>query len=144
MYAFLFLLAGFIGTELASWFIHKYLMHGPLWFIHKTHHQARKGFFEANDVFTFFFGSVAVCLIIVGISELSAAFWVGCGISAYGTLYFFLHDVLIHRRMNFLGRPKGRFLKGIYRAHAAHHKHETKEDAESFGLFIVPTRFFKK
>jgi beta-carotene 3-hydroxylase len=140
----LWILVGFVFMEIFSWAIHKYVMHGPLWKIHKTHHVHSKGFFELNDVFTLFFGSIAVVLIFLGVSALDYRFWIGCGISLYGMSYFVLHDVLIHKRFKWLGRPKGKFLKGIAKAHQAHHRTNTKNDAVSFGLFWVPLEYFRK
>ncbi|NVK51144.1 MAG: sterol desaturase family protein [Cyclobacteriaceae bacterium] len=138
-----FTFLGFLLMELAGWFIHKYIMHGPLWMIHKTHHQPSKSFFELNDLFSLGFGSVAVLLIFLGMDSLDYRFWIGIGISVYGISYFFLHDVLVHRRLKWFDRPKNSFLKGIFRAHQAHHRTNQKNDAVSFGLFIVPKEFFK-
>lgn len=117
-------------------------MHGFLWRIHKTHHQHTKGVFELNDLFTVLFGGTAIALIFLGIDAFDYRFWLGCGISLYGMLYFFLHDVLIHKRLKWFGRPKLKYLKAITKAHRAHHKTREKNDAESFGLFFVPKRFF--
>lgn len=140
----LWILTGFVFMEVFSWAIHKYLMHGPLWRIHKTHHVHTKGFFELNDVFTIFFGSIAVILIFLGMEEWDYRFWIGCGISGYGMSYFILHDVLIHKRFKWLGRPKSTFLKGIAKAHQAHHRTNKKNDAVSFGLFWVPKEYFRE
>lgn len=139
-----FILLGFLVMEFSGWFIHKYLMHGPLWMIHKTHHEPSKSFFELNDLFSLLFGSVAIILIFVGIEGLDYRFWMGIGISLYGILYFFLHDVLVHRRLKWFDRPKNSFLKGIFRAHQAHHRTNQKDDAVSFGLFVVPKEYFKE
>ena len=139
-----FTILGFVTMELSGWAIHKYLMHGPLWMIHKTHHEHSDSFFELNDVFSLLFGSISIVLIILGVGELDYRFWIGIGISIYGLLYFFLHDVLIHRRVKGLDRPKNSFLKGIFRAHQAHHISREKEGAVSFGLFWVPKKYFKK
>lgn len=139
-----FILLGFLVMEFSGWFIHKYLMHGPLWMIHKTHHEPSKSFFELNDLFSLLFGSVAIILIFVGIEDLDYRFWMGIGISLYGILYFFLHDVLVHRRLKWFDRPKNSFLKGIFRAHQAHHRTNQKDDAVSFGLFVVPKEYFKE
>jgi len=133
---------GFAAMELSGWFIHKYVMHGPLWMIHKTHHQHSKSFFEWNDLFSLLFGSIAVLLIFLGVETLDYRFWMGIGISLYGALYFVLHDVLVHRRLTWFGKPNHPFLKGIYKAHQAHHKTNKKDDAVSFGLFVVPKEFF--
>jgi beta-carotene 3-hydroxylase len=138
-----FIILGFAAMEFSGWFIHKFLMHGPLWMIHKTHHQPSKTFFELNDLFSVLFGSIALILIFVGVDSLDFRFWMGVGISLYGVLYFVLHDVLVHRRLKWFDRPKNSFLKGIFKAHQAHHRTNEKEDAVSFGLFVVPKKFFK-
>ncbi|WP_194775528.1 sterol desaturase family protein [Pararhodonellum marinum] len=143
LYALLYFIVGFAIMELSGWIIHKFLMHGPLWRIHKTHHQKTVGVFELNDLFSFLFGSVAVALIFLGLESLDARFWIGLGISFYGVCYFILHDVLIHRRVKWLDKPKNKFLKGIFRAHQAHHATNKKEGAVSFGLFLVPKKYFK-
>jgi beta-carotene 3-hydroxylase len=139
-----FIALGFAAMEFSGWAIHKYLMHGPLWMIHKTHHQPSKSFFELNDLFSVIFGSIAVVLILMGVEELDYRFWMGIGISLYGVLYFVLHDVLVHRRLKWFERPKNSFLEGIFKAHQAHHRTNQKEDAISFGLFVVPKQFFNK
>ncbi|WP_103924330.1 sterol desaturase family protein [Algoriphagus boritolerans] len=141
--AIAFIALGFAAMEFSGWFIHKYLMHGPLWVIHKTHHEPSKTFFELNDLFSVLFGSVALILIFKGVDTLDYRFWMGMGISLYGVLYFVLHDVLVHRRLKWFDRPKNTFLKGIFKAHQAHHRTNQKEDAVSFGLFVVPKKFFK-
>jgi beta-carotene 3-hydroxylase len=142
--ALLFTAIGFVAMESFGWFIHKYLMHGPLWSIHKTHHQPSKGMFEANDLFSFSFGSIALILIFSGLGELDYRFWLGIGISVYGGCYFVLHDMLIHRRVKAFGRPKNRILKGIFKAHQAHHISNKKEGAVSFGLFLIQKKYFNK
>ena len=144
MFAILFILIGFAIMEVSGWFIHKYIMHGPLWGIHKTHHQPSKSFFELNDLFSLFFGSIAVLLIFLGLEKLDYRFWMGIGISIYGLLYFFIHDVMVHRRFKWFERPGNKFLIGIFKAHQAHHATNKKEDAVSFGLFIVPKKYFKR
>lgn len=139
-----FIILGFAIMEFSGWAIHKYLMHGPLWSIHKTHHQPSKSWFELNDLFSLLFGSIAVILIILGIEAFDYRFWIGMGISLYGMLYFFLHDVLIHRRVKLFHRPGNFFLRGIFKAHQAHHKTNKKDDAVSFGLFVVPKKYFRE
>lgn len=142
--AVLWTLTGFTLMEVFSWCIHKYLMHGVLWKIHKTHHQHTKGYFELNDLFTLIFGGSAVVLIFLGVGNLDYRLWLGCGITLYGVLYFVLHDILIHKRLNLLGRPKSKYLKAITKAHRDHHKSKEKEDAVSFGLFMVARRYYKE
>lgn len=140
----LWFLLGFILTEVFSATIHKYLMHGILWKIHKSHHVKTKGVFELNDVFTLLFGGTAVVLMLLGKSEFDYRFWIGSGISFYGIMYFVLHDMMIHKRMQGIKKPKNKYLKAIFEAHQAHHRSKEKNDAVSFGLFIIPKRFLNK
>ena len=142
MNAILFSILGFGIMEISGWFIHKFIMHGPLWSIHKTHHQHTKGPFELNDLFSFFFGSVAVLLILLGVGALDYRFWMGIGISVYGLSYFFLHDMMIHRRIRFFKKPKKGYLAGIFKAHQAHHATNKRDGSVSFGLFVVPKKYF--
>lgn len=143
MEAILWTLLGFGLMELFSWAIHKYLMHGILWKIHKTHHTHTKGFFELNDLFTLIFGGSAILLIFLGIDAFDYRFWIGCGISLYGMSYFILHDVMIHKRLSWFKKPKSKFLRAISEAHRAHHKTQ-KDNSVSFGLFVVPRKFWKE
>ncbi|WP_114748292.1 sterol desaturase family protein [Pleomorphovibrio marinus] len=143
MYAVMFVVLGFVLMEISGWFIHKYIMHGPLWNIHKTHHQHNSGIFELNDLFSLAFGLIAVVLILLGVENLDARFWIGIGISLYGMSYFVIHDILIHRRKKWMKKPKSGFLMGLFRAHQAHHVSRKRDDAVSFGLFFVPLRYFK-
>lgn len=144
MYAILFTVLGFALMELSGWAIHKYLMHGPLWEIHKTHHQHTTGLFELNDLFTLVFGSIAIVLIFSGMENFDYRFWMGLGISLYGLSYFLLHDMLIHKRLKLFKRPKRGYLAGVFKAHQAHHAVKGKDGSVSFGLFIVSLKYFKK
>ncbi len=139
-----FFVLGFIGMELASWFIHKYIMHGPLWFIHKTHHHPQKTFFELNDVFSLIFGSIAILLIITGAASLSPGFFVGLAISTYGMIYFVLHDVFVHRRVKWINKLNHPYFNTIKWAHKMHHKHLDKNPGESYGLLWVAKKYYKK
>lgn len=144
MYAVVFTVLGFAIMEFSGWLIHKYIMHGPLWSIHKTHHQPSKSFFELNDLFSVMFGSIAIVLLFLGVDSLDYRFWMGVGISIYGMLYFFIHDVLVHRRLKWFNRPQNKYLLGIFKAHQDHHATNKKHDAVSFGLFVVPKKYFKR
>lgn len=52
--------------ELLAWFVHKYLMHGPLWFLHRDHHIKPNGFFEQNDWFFIIFSIPSALCIAYG------------------------------------------------------------------------------
>jgi beta-carotene 3-hydroxylase len=128
--------------ELLSWAMHKYLFHGPLWFIHKTHHQQRHGWFELNDLFSIGFAALALWLMWAGHISLDYRFWIGTGISTYGIIYFIFHDWFIHNRLKAF-KSNNRYLSGIRRAHKIHHKFTEKNPSEEFGLLVVGKKWFK-
>jgi beta-carotene 3-hydroxylase len=131
------------GMELMSWAMHKYLFHGPLWFIHKTHHQQRHCWFELNDLFSIGFAALALWLMWIGHITLDYRFWIGTGISVYGTIYFIFHDWFIHNRFKAF-RSNNRYLSGIRRAHKIHHKSTEKNPSEEFGLLVVGKKWFRR
>jgi beta-carotene 3-hydroxylase len=131
------------AMELFSWLLHKYLFHGPLWFIHKTHHQQRHGFFELNDLFSIGFAALALCLMWLGHSKLDCRFFIGAGISLYGIIYFIFHDWFIHNRFKAF-RSTNWYLAGIRRAHKMHHKSIHKHPSEEFGLLVASRKWFRR
>lgn len=131
------------GMEAFSWFIHKYLFHGPLWFIHKTHHKAGHSRFELNDLFSTLFAAIALWLMWAGHIKLDYRFWTGTGISLYGTIYFIFHDWFIHNRFKAF-KSNNKYLMSIRRAHKIHHKSTAKWPSEKFGLLVVGRKWFKR
>lgn len=140
--AILILLLTLAGMEALSWFMHKYLFHGPLWFIHKTHHQHKSTWFELNDLFSILFAGLSMYLIWIGRNSFNHWFWVGVGISLYGIIYFIFHDWFIHNRIKAF-KSNNSYLSGIKRAHKIHHKSLEKKSSE-FGLLIASRKYFKK
>jgi beta-carotene 3-hydroxylase len=142
--AFTIVAAAFGGMELFSGLFHKYVMHGPLWIIHKTHHVRGKGFFELNDVFSFTFGAVATALVLFGAAQMDWRLWAGVGIILYGAVYFVVHDVFIHRRFKWIERTNIPYVRALQRAHKAHHKHTDKHPGEEYGLLWIGKHFFRE
>ena len=125
-----------IAMEALSWTIHKYLFHGPLWFIHKTHHRPHSGYFELNDIFSIGFAALALALMWAGRGNLNYYFWIGTGISIYGMIYFIFHDWFIHNRIKAF-RSNNFYLWAIKRAHKIHHKSLNKTPSSFYGLLWV-------
>ena len=134
-----------VGMEGFAWVMHKYVLHGPLWFLHQTHHRPQPSFFEANDIISLFYGLLSAALIVYG--DLTptltgfVAFWGGVGIAVYGVLYFFLHDVVIHQRIQFRYRFRNGYLLRLIRAHKKHHKHLNRADSEAFGFLYAAPKY---
>ena len=131
------------AMEAFSWLIHKYLFHGPLWFIHRSHHRPHTAWFEFNDIFSVLFAMISMYLMWEGRLTQNVSFWVGVGISVYGIIYFIFHDWFIHHRFKSF-RTSNRYLLGIRRAHKIHHKSMEKDYSEEFGLLLASGKYFKK
>ena len=138
-------LSVYLLMEVATWLIHKYVMHGFLWYLHEDHHQPRyQNTFEKNDTF-FVIGAIpSILLFYYGVHpELNYKFFIALGILGYGITYFLIHDVLIHQRFKWFKNTKNKFFIGLRKAHKVHHKHLVKEDGECFGMLNVPKKYFK-
>ncbi|SDJ50571.1 beta-carotene 3-hydroxylase [Pedobacter sp. ok626] len=142
---FIILLITFILMEAATWFIHKYIMHGLLWVLHHDHHDhSTEGSFEKNDYFFVIFALPAIALIYFGfLNHFNYLFYIGLAITLYGMAYFFVHDIFIHQRIKYLADTQNPYLLAIRRAHKQHHKHLGKEEGECFGFLYVPMKYFK-
>jgi beta-carotene 3-hydroxylase len=139
------LLLTFILMEGATWLIHKYVMHGFLWTLHRDHHDhSTAGPFERNDYFFVIFALPAIALMYFGsLNGYNYLFFIGLGITFYGVAYFFVHDIFIHQRIKFLSNTQNPYLLAIRRAHKQHHKHLGKEDGECYGFLFVPWIYFR-
>ena len=137
--------ATFFIMEGATWLIHKYVMHGFLWYLHEDHHKKYPGFFEKNDAFFFIFAIPSWLCIMLG--SMYAHYWVVCigiGLALYGVAYFLVHDIIIHQRFKWFTHSNKRYVKVIRWAHKMHHKHLEKEEGESFGFLLVAKKYWNK
>ena len=133
----LLVLAAFVGMEFFSYLVHRFVYHGALWFIHKSHHRPRTGTFEWNDIFPVVLAACTIVLMMIGLSDpdrqdLLAA---SIGITLYGATYLVIHDLYAHRRMKSL-RFTIPYLQRVKKAHMVHHMH----GGEPYGLlfFSIP------
>lgn len=129
--------------EGVAWFTHKYIMHGLLWNLHKSHHSERHGTFELNDLFGIFFSMLAIIFIAIGFKDFDAFFWIGLGITSYGIAYFVFHDIIVHRRIKVKFITDNLYLKKIIRAHKIHHKNTEKENGCCFGFLFIARKYWK-
>lgn len=134
----------FLVMEFMAWFIHKYIMHGLLWVLHKDHHQKdHESWFERNDAFFIFFAVLSMSFLMTANDAFWIGFPIGLGILAYGVAYFVVHDIFIHQRFKWLRNIDNAYARGVRRAHKIHHKHLGKEKGENFGMLFVPKKYFK-
>ena len=135
----------FIFMEFNAWFMHKYIMHGFLWKLHKDHHKKdHKSWFERNDAFFLVYAILSiVSFFLWETGTLSMGLPIGIGIFLYGLTYFLVHDIFIHQRFKFFKKTNNRYAKALRRAHKIHHKNINKEKGECFGMLWVPLKYFK-
>jgi beta-carotene 3-hydroxylase len=137
-------LAVFVATvifmEGFAYVAHRWLMHGPGWFLHESHHRPRTGMFELNDLYAVIFAvpSISMFWYGIGLGHGPLYAWIGGGIAAYGAIYFGFHDVIVHKRIGHRYVPKSNYMKRIMQAHRLHHVVETKEGTVSFGFLWAP------
>lgn len=134
--------AVFFGALLAmegvAYLTHRYLMHGPLWFLHRSHHVPHDGRFEWNDLFGVFFALPSILLIDAGVRDGSWMLPAGLGMTGYGLIYVLFHDIVVHQRVRFRRIPRWTYLRRIIKAHLVHHKTHARDGAQSFGFLYAP------
>ena len=124
-----------------AYVMHRWVMHGPGWFLHASHHRPRTGRFEWNDLYGVIFAIPSIVLLAGGTQWgwWPGCAWIGAGIAAYGAIYFGFHDVIVHRRLATRYLPTSRYMKRIVQAHRLHHVVGTKHGTVSFGFLIAPS-----
>ena len=129
-----------IAMEGVAYAAHRWVMHGPGWVLHESHHRPRLGRFEANDLYAVIFAIPSITLIFGGVNLAWGAWaiWVGAGVAAYGAIYFGFHDVIVHKRIGHRYVARSAYMKRIVQAHRLHHAVETKEGTVSFGFLWAP------
>jgi beta-carotene 3-hydroxylase len=133
-------LATIVAMEGVAYVAHRWVMHGPGWFLHASHHRPRLGMWEANDLYALIFAVPSILLFWWGIGLGHGALyaWAGGGIAAYGAIYFGFHDVIVHKRIGHRYVPRSAYMKRIVQAHRLHHVVETKAGTVSFGFLWAP------
>ena len=124
----------FFAMEGVAWTTHRYVMHGSLWVLHESHHRERESWFEMNDLFGFFFAFLSIGLMLGGTYYYAPLLFAGLGMTAYGFVYFLVHDVLVHRRVEHGFVPRTGYLRRIYQAHRLHHATHGRDGSVSFGF----------
>lgn len=123
-----------------AYVVHRWVMHGPGWFLHASHHRPRTGRWEANDLYFVIFALPSIILLLGGV-QLGWGGWataVGAGIATYGAIYLGFHDIIVHKRVSHHYVARSKYMKRIVQAHRLHHVVETREGNVSFGFLIAP------
>lgn len=114
--------------------MHRWVMHGFGAFLHRSHHKARLGRWEANDWYPVTFAAIVNVGFFAGFNwdGFGALVPVGIGVTAYGAAYALVHDVYIHRRFGLFGTRHVAVLDRLADAHRIHHLYS----AAPFGMLL--------
>lgn len=124
--------------EFVAIFSHKYIMHGPGWIFHKSHHiNKNKHKFELNDYYFLFFSSPSILCFVFGFIKWNPILIsIGFGILCYGLIYILLHDLMVHKRFGFKLKFTNSYLAKVKKSHLKHHACRNKDGATNFGFII--------
>lgn len=121
------------------------LLHGKVWHrwlyrVHRSHHEPRRGRFEANDALSGVHAPIAIALILFGCRGTPGlareiAFGFGLGMTLFGVAYVVVHDGLVHGRLGVGFLARSRALRRIRGAHLVHHG---PGEGVPYGLFLGP------
>ncbi len=133
-------LATVAAMEGVAYAAHRWVMHGPGWFLHESHHRVRTGPFELNDAYAAIFAVPSILLLAGGVrwGWWPGCTWIGAGVAAYGAIYFGFHDWIVHQRLPGRYVARSPYMKRIVQAHRLHHAVETKAGTVSFGFLVAP------
>ena len=130
-------LAMVLFMECFAWTAHRYVMHGFGWGWHRSHHEPHDRSVEKNDLYALVFSMIVIAMFTAGL-KWEAWTWVATGITVYGAIYLFVHDMLVHQRFGMRWVPRRGYLKRLHQAHRLHHAVRTREGAASFGFLFAP------
>lgn len=131
----LLVLVAFVAMEGVSYAAHRWVMHGFAMVWHRSHHAPRESFFEKNDLFPVCFSAVGIALFALGAGGANALWWVAIGVTLYGAVYTFIHEVYIHHRLP-VRLPRLAYLEWLREAHRDHHL----TGAEPYGMLLPLVR----
>ena len=136
------ILATVFVMEWVAWSSHKYIMHGWGWGWHRDHHEPHDNALEKNDLYGIVGAVTSMSLfaigspLVMGPDAWEPATWIGVGVMAYGAIYAFIHDGLVHQRfMRWV--PKRGYAKRLVQAHKLHHATVGKGGGVSFGFVFA-------
>jgi len=126
--------------------IHRWLFHGPLWCMHRSHHEfpaSRK--LVKNDLLWlsyFVFATAIFLLSVFYFDQLGGQILTGVssGAALYGAAYIFAHDGVAHGRF-YVPRSIKRhsFFRRLTMAHGSHHRGGVQGPGSApFGVYSGP------
>ena len=136
---FLLVTVGFLGMEAVTYVVHRYVMHGALERLHRSHHRNAAAEFarkspEPNDAFPLAFSVVVIVGLAVGFN-VDGFTWLLpllVGVTSYGIVYTVIHDGIIHGRIGWMKRLHLSWAVSLDTAHREHHR----SNGEPYGMLF--------
>ncbi len=130
-----------VAMDLWAALLHGRVWHAWMWPVHRSHHQPRRGSFEANDALSVLHAPLAIALLLWGCASRptvlrEVAFGVGLGMSVFGLAYLVVHDGLVHGRLPVRVLLRLAYFRSVVRAHRVHHA--TIPAGPPYGFFLGP------
>jgi beta-carotene 3-hydroxylase len=121
--ALVLVLGAFVVMEPVTAATHRWIMHGLGERLHRSHHRAHTGRWEANDAYPVMFAAIVCVGLWAGFNQpgFAGLVPVGVGVTLYGLAYALVHDVYIHGRIRLFGDRRVRLLDRLAAAHRIHH-----------------------
>ncbi|MCE2709236.1 MAG: sterol desaturase family protein [Ilumatobacteraceae bacterium] len=130
---------GFLGMEAVTYVVHRFVMHGSLERLHRSHHRNAAAAFarkspEPNDVFPLAFSVVVVGGLALGFNVSGFAWLLPLlvGVTLYGLVYTVIHDGIIHGRIKWMKRVHSSWAISLGSAHREHHR----SNGEPYGMLF--------
>jgi len=120
-------IVAFVLMEPITYALHRWVMHGFGLRLHRSHHlnaaRVEPSRVELNDLYPVIFAGAVIGAFALGFnaSQLSILVPICIGVTAYGVVYAFVHDLVIHRRLGSRVGGRSRALGHLARAHKTHH-----------------------
>ena len=134
-------IGAFFGMEIVARLMHKYIMHGILWAVHKDHHIDMGHKFQRNNLFGLFFAVIAIFLFFETLFTGNTIFAsIGTGMALYGLVYLIVHDMIIHNSyLHLRDRKHSKYVDHLIAVHQMHHQNDGRNRGMNWGfLFYIP------
>lgn len=134
----LIVVAAFVLMEPLTAATHRWVMHGIGEALHRSHHRPLFERFEANDWYPVMFAALVNVGFVAGFNwdGFGGLVPIGVGTTLYGACYALVHDVYIHRRLDWFEHRPVPLFDQLAEAHRIHHLY----NAAPYGMLapVVP------
>ena len=119
----LVMIVTFMLMEPVAALVHRFIFHGFAYKLHESDHATEKGPLRKIDYFPVISAVITMAIIGLGVEMDALDFLipVGFGMGTYGIACYFIHDIVIHRRVSRV-KVNPAWFQFHYDAHMFHHR----------------------